>query len=451
MSAVWNNLRDRLRRSLPEQSFSMWISPITLLEKSENQLILGCPNKFSKNWVTENYRDLIQNSLNEVGEGTYSFSLEVAIPKKGRTPFDDIPAGPPPQLLLPNIPRKNTFGSRPFNRDFTFDRFVVGKCNEFAYSAAKALALGGSLPSNSLFMLSNTGLGKSHLSQATGHAILDHNPNLRVYYVTAEDFVNEMIQALKNNRIDDFKDKYRRSCDVLLLEEVHFLSGKEKTQLELAYTLDALLNNGKRLMFTSSLLPKDMPNISTELSSRFTSGIITTLGKPDFQTRIKILEKKAGEQKLSLPEEIIHLLAKHLTGDIRQMESALRCLKAKSELLKEKITPDLVKEVLKTHVVLPDATGMENAKKLVCQYFKVDPLILKSKSRKKIHAYPRNIYVYLCRHYTDTTVEEIGKTINRSHSTVVYAYETIEKKMKIDNKVKNQVNFLGEKLKDMTK
>ncbi|MFZ7113617.1 MAG: chromosomal replication initiator protein DnaA [Desulfatiglandales bacterium] len=451
MSALWNNLRDRLRRSLPEQSFSMWISPITLLEKNEGKLILGCPNKFSLNWVTENYRDHIQKSLNEVAGAAYTFSLDVSPAKNARPALDDGPAALPPQLLLPNFPKKNIVGSRPLNKDFTFDRFVVGKCNEFAYSAAKALALGGSLPSNSLFMLSNTGLGKSHLSQATGHAILDHNPSLRVYYVTAEDFVNEMIQALKNSRIDEFKDKYRRSCDVLLLEEVHFFSGKEKTQLELAHTLDALLNNGKRLMFTSSLLPKDMPNISRELSSRFTSGIITTLGKPDFQTRIKILEKKAGEQKLSLPEEIIQLLAKHLTGDVRQMESALRCVRAKSELLKEKITPDLVKEVLKTHVVVPDTTGMENAKNLVCQYFKIDPLILKSKSRKKIHAYPRNIYVYLCRRYTDTTVEEIGKTINRSHSTVVYAYETIEKKMKMDSKVKNQVNFLGEKLKDMTR
>lgn len=449
MTVIWNDVKDSIRSTLPEKSFSLWIRPITLLENTEKSLVLGCPNKFSLNWVTENYSDLIRQKLDEVGEGSYTFSLKV-LSQKRQKPLS-MATATTPQLSFPNIPVKTRFSTRPLNNEFTFDRFVVGKCNEFAYSASKALSHEGSLPFDSLFMLSNTGLGKSHLSQATGHAILDKNPNLRVYYVTAEDFLNEMIFSLKNNSIDEFKNKYRRSCDVLLLEEVHFLGGKDKIQLELAHTLDALLNNRKRLMFTSSLLPKDIPNMTKELSSRFTSGIITTLSKPDYQTRVKILEKKALEHHLNLSEDIIDLLAKHLTGDIRQMESALRCLKAKSELLKEKITLDLTKEVIKTHVTLQDSTGMETAKNLVCQYFKVDPLILKSKSRKKIHAFPRNVYIYLCRNFTEMTVEEIGKSINRSHSTVVYAYETIEKKMKTDLKVRNQVNFLGDKLRDTVK
>ena len=449
MTSIWNDVKFLLRNTIPEKSFSLWINPITLLEKRDNSLILGCPNKFSLNWITENYKDLIEQKLGELAGGEYGFSFQVMSPVR-RTP-DPVAPENMPQLSFPKMPGKNKFGSRALNDEFTFDRFVVGKCNEFAYSASKALSHDASLPYDSLFMLSNTGLGKSHLSQATGHAILQKNPNLRVYYVTAEDFVNEMIFSLKNNCINEFKDKYRRSCDVLLLEEVHFLAGKEKTQLELSHTLDALLNSRKRLMFTSSLLPKDIPSMTKELSSRFTSGIITTLNKPDYQTRLKILEKKAVEHDLCLSEDIMDLLAKHLTGDIRQIESALRCLKAKSELLKEQLTLDLAKEVIKTQVSIQDSTGMEKAKKLVCQYFKIDPLILKSKSRKKIHAYPRNVYVYLCRHFTDVTVEEIGKTVNRSHSTVVYASDVIERKMKTDQKVKNQVNFLGEKLRDMTK
>lgn len=449
MTGIWNDVKDQLRRSIPKKSYSLWISPLTLLDGHDGRLVLGCPNKFSLNWILENYRTLIESKLQEVSNGEYTFSLQVSAEKREKPINETIV--PPKQLTLPDIPQSSKFASRPLNCEFTFDRFVVGKCNQFAYSAAKALATEASLPYSSLFMLSNTGLGKSHLSQATGHAILEQNPNTRVYYVTAEDFVNEMITSLKNNRIEEFKNKYRRSCDVLLLEEVHFLSGKDKTQLELAHTLDALLNSHKRLMFTSSLLPKDIPNMSKALTSRFTSGIITTLETPDYHTRIKILEKKSAEQKLDLSQDIIHILAKHLTGDIRQIESALRCLKAQSQLLKEKITPDLVKEILKTHVPVHQSTGMEQAKDLVCRYFRVDPLILKSKSRKKIHAYPRNVYVYLCRHYTDRTVEEIGKSINRSHSTVVYAYETIERKMKTDQKIKNQVCFLGEKLKDMSK
>jgi chromosomal replication initiator protein len=444
MATIWDEVKTHIKDALPENSFSLWINPITLLEDKHHTLTLGCPNKFSLNWIIDNYMALIKENLAKIGDGQYDLALEVRAPKKS----DPLPGHleDSRQLSLPNVPEKGRIGSRRLNDEFTFDRFVVGKCNEFAYSAAKALALEQNLPYPSLFMLSNTGLGKSHLSQATGNAILENNPGLRVYYVTAEDFVNEMVTALKGNRIEEFKNKYRRSCDVLLLEEVHFLSGKEKTQLELAYTLDALVNNRKRIVFTSSLLPKDIRNISKELSSRLTSGIITTLDKPDFQTRVKILERKSAEQKLSLSEEIVHLLARHLPGDIRQMESALRCLKAKSELLGEKIDPDLAREVLKAHISDQDATPMESIQSLVCQYFKVDPLMLRSKSRKKIFSYPRNIYVYLCRQHTNTTVEEIGKSINRNHSTVVYSCEAIEKK-----KLKNQIHFLSEKLKDLTK
>jgi chromosomal replication initiator protein len=258
-----------------------------------------------------------------------------------------------------------------------------------------------------------------------------------------------MITALKTNRIEEFKNKFRRSCDVLLLEEVHFLSGKEKTQLELEYTLDALINDHKKIIFTSSLLPKDIPNLKKGLLSRFTSGIITNLNNPDYETRVKILRRKAFEQNLSLPDEIIDILARHLTRDVRQMESSLRCLKAKSELLNAKIDPDLAVEVLRSHISDHSVITMDDILTLVCKYFKVDPLLMSSKSRKKIHSYPRNIYIYLCRQHTNMTVQDIGKTINRNHSTVLYAVEVIEHKMKIDGKVRNQIGFLNRKLKEM--
>jgi len=259
-----------------------------------------------------------------------------------------------------------------------------------------------------------------------------------------------MIFALKNSRIEEFKNKYRRRCDVLLLEEVHFLSGKEKTQLELGYTLDALANENKRIIYTSSFLPQNIPNLSKELSSRLTSGLISTIERPDYATRIKILERKASEQGMKLSEEIVHLLARELASDIRQMESSLRCLKAKSELLRAEINIDLAREVLQCHASEGNPVTAEEVKNLVCQYFKVQPEILESKSRRKVHAYPRNIYVYLCRHHTDMTVEDIGRSLNRNHSTVLYASEVIEHKMKVDKKLRNQVEFLSRKLKDLT-
>jgi chromosomal replication initiator protein len=256
-----------------------------------------------------------------------------------------------------------------------------------------------------------------------------------------------MVFSLKHDQIEDFKTRYRRNCDVLLLEEVHFLAGKQKTQLELGRTLDALSNGNKKIIFTSSLLPKNISNMSRELSSRLTSGIITSIESPDYTTRVKILEKKALEQDIALSEEITFFLAKHLTGDVRQMESVLRCLKAKTDLLRAKISLNLVQEMIKCHVSGDPLKSTDEIKELVCQFFKVDPTMLGSKSRKKIHSYPRNIYAYLCRNYSNETLENIGRSINRNHSTVLYASEIIERRMRLDQKVKNQVHFLGQRLK----
>jgi chromosomal replication initiator protein len=447
MSLMWQDVKNHIRERLSENSFSLWINPLTPLEERDDYLVLGCPNKFSLNWVTENYKDIMEKRLNDIGRTSCKLILKVQIPDK-KEQIPDL-FKPTKQLSLPNISAGRTNGRRRFNRDFTFDRFVVGKCNEFAYSASRALASDSKWKYDSLFLLSNTGLGKSHLSHAVGQAILEQNPDARAYYITAEDFVNEMIFALKNKRIDEFKDKYRRSCDVLLLEEVHFLSGKEKTQTELGYTLDALVNDNKKIIFTSSLLPKDMPNMTKELSSRLVSGVISTLEKPDYDTRVKIIEKKSSENNVNLSEEIIHLFAKHLTRDVRQIESTIRCLRAKSELMNARIDMSLAKEVINCQVNDQQNLSLEGIKRVICHYFKVDQAMLQSKSRKKIHAYPRNLFVYLCRNFTDATLEDIGKSINRNHSTIIYSSEIIEKKVKTDNTVKKHISFLTEKIKDV--
>lgn len=448
MCAIWEDVKDQLRAELPEASFSLWIDPITFIDDKNDTLMLGCPNRFSRNWIIENYLGMLEEKIDKTGNGNYTLTLKVTAPQKSSPSPPNLENSD--QLILPNMPRKTHMGRKWLNSEFTFDRFVVGNCNEFAYSASKDMALRGNCPYDSLYIMASTGLGKSHLSQAIGHAILDHDPQLRLCYTTAENFIYELVWAIKNNKIDEFKDRYRRSCDVLVLEEVHFLSGKEKIQFELGYTLDVLVNDHKKVVFTSSFLPKDIPNLKKELSSRFASGIITNLDKPDYKTRVKIFEQKSSELNLPLPEEVINLFAKYLTRDVRQMEGALKSLKAKSDLMREKITPDLAREILKCHASEEGSITMEDVKKLVCQYFRVDPLILPSKSRKKIHAYPRNIYVYLCRHYTDETLENIGKSIERKHSTVIYASEVIEQKIKVDHKVKKQVNFLVEKLKNVT-
>ncbi len=446
MEATWEEIKNRIKSGISQNPFSLWIDPIIFLGEKGNTVTLGCPNKFSCNWVKEHYMGLIQEELLKAGGSSHDVILKVAPKKK------EMPSSPPrwesDQLMLPHLPEKKRRGKLRLNTDFTFDRFVVGDCNEFAYSASKALARSGSWNYHSLLMLAHTGLGKSHLSQAAGHAVLEGNADSRVYYLTAEDFTNEMISSLKNNSIEGFKDKYRRCCDVLIMEEVHFLSGKEKIQAELGYTLDALANDNKKIIFTSSLSPKDIPRMSKELSSRLGSGLVTNITSPDYETRVKILKNKASEHNIVLSENIIGLLASRLNRDIRQMESAVKCLKARSELLKMKVDLNLAEEVVNSLVPRVPRIGLEDIKELVCKYYKVEPEIFRSKSRKKIHTYPRNIYVYLCRRFTEKTLEKIAHTINRSHSTVLYSAELIERKMKTNSAMRREVEFLGRQIEN---
>ena len=439
MKVIWENIKSTLQSQLPKNTFSLWLDPITYLEQKDQTVILNCPNKFSRNWVMENYFDLIQHKLHQAGAAKVEMVFRPNVPTQPPEPPLSTPE--PKQLRLPSIS-----GNGHLRKDFTFDRFVVGKSNEFAYSASKALARDRCLDYHCLLMLANTGLGKSHLSHAIGHAVLKRKPRSRVHYMTAEDFTNEMISSLKHNRIEAFKDKYRRGCDVLLLEEIHFLSGKQKTQSELGYTLDCLANANKTIICTSALAPKDVPRMSGELTSRLTAGVVTTIEGPDFDTRVRILTKKAAEHNLCLSDAIIEFLASRLRRDVRQMESALKSLKARAELLKAKVDLELAKEVVDCLVSGQRRVGLEEIGKLVCQYYKVAPAVLQSPSRKKVHAGPRNIYVYLCRRHTDETIQEIAKTINRSHSAVVYASELVEHKMKRDEKMHHQIEFLSQKI-----
>jgi chromosomal replication initiator protein len=446
MRAVWDQVKDHIRSDLPTNSYSLWIHPISCLETSDTSMVLGCPNRFSRNWVVENYLGLIREKLEAAGIGHLALDFKVEPRKRPPSPASPPPA--PDQMTLPSLsPRRNLW----LKSQFTFDRFIVGQSNEFAYSASRSMARGDPCDYHSLLMLANTGLGKTHLSQAIGHTILKKNPGSRIFYMTAEDFTNEMISSLKAGRIEAFKKRYRQGCDVLLLEEVHFLGGKEKIQAELGYTLDALANDNKRIVFTSALPPKDVPRMSRELTSRLTAGLVTTIADPDYETRVQILTQKGAACQVSVSQEVIHFLAERLKRDIRQMESAVTCLKARAELLGARIDMDLAKEVVSALVSGEACVTPKGIIDLVCKYYRVDPDKVASASRKKVYAYPRNIYAYLCRQHSDETLAEIGKTVNRSHSTVLYSVEQVAHRMKTDRTLKHQVDFLSGRIEDMKK
>lgn len=447
MKTLWETIKHQVRSQMPHRGFNLWINPISLMDHKGKQVVLGCPNRFSKSWVEENYYHLIVDKFKAAGMDPVDLVFKV-----DKSPQSAPPAHQPPQQLpLPHIPPAQRRRNLWLNSRFTFDRFIVGQSNEFAYSASKSIALGDQFNYHSLLMLGSTGLGKTHLSQAIGHSLLQKDPQSRIFYMTAEDFTNDMISSLKQNRIEDFKRRYRSSCDVLLLEGIHFLDGKEKVQAELGYTLDALAADHKKIIFTSAMAPKDIPRISKNLRSRFTSGLITTISGPDYATRVDILKKKASDYQVALSMEVVHFLAERLQRDVRQMESALKCLKARAELMGARIDLPAAREVVSALVAGESCLGPRHVKELVCGYYKVDPHMLASKSRKKVHAHPRNIYAYLCRTHLNATLETIGQQIHRTHSTVLYATELVEHKLKTDRTIKNEVRFLSQQLQDMKK
>ncbi len=335
---------------------------------------------------------------------------------------------------------------RLLRKDFTFDKFVVGNNNDFAYSAALSLATNGISNQNSLCLLAKTGLGKSHLSQAIAHKILSALPLEQVYYITAEDFSNEMIRAFRNGLIDDFKKKYRSLCDVLLLEDIHFLSGKERTQAELVQALDYLLEADKKIIFTSCYPPADIPKMSEQLRSRIGSSLISTIEPPNFSTRVRILSKKARENGYHIPDDVTDYMAAELSENVRQLEGGLIGVAARSSLLGSPITMSLAKSVVKNLAGQNRVITIDVIKKLVCRDFSISVTDIVSRSRKQDVVRPRQVAIFLSRRYTDKSLQVIGKSFNRQHATAIHAIGAVEKGMKTNRIVRKQVEFLCQKL-----
>ena len=352
-------------------------------------------------------------------------------------------AGPPQQILMSDLIKRV---GPVFNPRFTFDQFVVGSSNQFAFATARGMANGQQLYNNSAYILSETGLGKSHLSHAVGSYICRKTPDLRVHYVTAEQFANEMIYSLKNGNIENFKAKFRTECDVLLLEKVEFLSGKEKVQNELVYTLDELMDRGKRILYTGNTFPKDIPKLTNELQSRLNGILVAPIGPPDLETRIEILRKKAHGENAHLPPEVIHYMAERVTGDIRQLESCLIGIIAKSNILGVPVTLDLARDLTETMLDRLPKLTIGHIQQIVCCAFHISVEDLKSSKRRKELAIARKIGMYLCRRYTTESLESIGRSFSRSHSSVLYAINDLTKALRKDNKIERQVEHISRRL-----
>jgi chromosomal replication initiator protein len=294
--------------------------------------------------------------------------------------------------------------------------------------------------------LADTGLGKSHLSHSIGNFIISQKPDTRVQYVTAEQFANEMISSLRNDRIESFKKKYRNDCDVLLLEKVEFLSGKEKIQNELVYTLDELMDRGKKILCTGNAFPRDIPRLSTELQSRLGGLMMAAIEPPDFKTRMEIIKRKAAAENLRLPMDVVEFLAERLTGDIRRLESCLVGMMARTNILRLPITLGLASEVTQSMLDRLPKITVDHIQRNVCATFQVSVDDLRSPSRKRDFALARKVAMYICRKYTNESLVSIGKSFKRSHSSVIYAVNGLTKDMDGNAKLKRQVEYVIRRL-----
>jgi chromosomal replication initiator protein len=444
MEETFEKVKTTVKKEVPPHTYSMWIEPVTFHSAESGRMVLGAPNFFIKKRFQDLYLEMVTAALRKLTGKSYHINLLIT----GKTtPKKSDPLAPSPQQPLPMMDIKPHSG-RLLRRDFTFDQFVVSNNNDFAYSAALSHAsqrLNGTPP---LMFLSKSGMGKSHLSQAIGHHILSKRPTDRVFYMTAEDFSNEMVHSMRYNTLDKFKDKYRSNCDVLLLEDVHSLTGKERTQVELSTTLDSLHDSGKHIIFTSCCAPREIPKMSDQLKSRLSAGLITQIESPNYRTRVRILQKKAVARGIHLPIDVIHYLAEELAEDVRQLESGLIGVAARSSLLGQHVDLGLARDVLKTIAQKRKAITIESIKGLVCQQFRISAKEIMSKSRRQDIVRPRQIAMYLSRQHTDAPLQAIGKSFNRYHATALHAINFVESEMKRKSPIKTQVEYLEKKLLD---
>jgi chromosomal replication initiator protein len=444
LEQLWKKVKLNIRERIPSHSYRMWIEPLTLKSGEDGQFILNSPNSFSQKRVTCQYAGLIQSEFDKVAGKGCQMTVEVAANSRLiRRHEDSLTKG---QIPLPNIHRQPSCG-RLLRRDFTFDHFVVGGNNDFAFMAALSIASLRKSNQNPLMLLSNPGMGKSHLSQAVGHHIMFNHPTDRVYYTTAEDFANEMVAGFRTGAINGFKEKYRKKCDALILEDIHFLTGKERTQIELYYILESLLDFNKKIIFTSCYPPAEIPKLNGKLSSRFASSLISHIESPNFKTRVKILKQKSAMNGFDVPEDITQYLAGALTEDVRQLESGLMCVVAKASLLGEPMDLTLAGSVVKHMIRQKKRITINSIKKLVCKHYRITLAELASKSRKQSLVRPRQIAIYLARKYTDVSLQEIGRSFNRFHATAIHAINCVEQGLKGSGRIQKQVEYLSQKLK----
>jgi len=440
---LWNKILEIIKKELSPQAYNSWFSQTKIVKFGENELIISTPGNFCKDWLEKHYTGFIKDILKRTLGPNDNLKIEF------RTAEQKFSA---PAHSTPN-PKKTTKKSVPFLKDnklvltpkYTFDNFVVGNSNRFAHAACLAVAQSPAKSYNPLFVYGEVGLGKTHLIQAIATHIMQHGDKakIKVLYISSEKFTNELINSIKDGSTAAFREKYR-SVDVLLIDDIQFLAGKERTQEEFFHTFNTLYDSNKQIVITSDRPPKDIPTLENRLISRFEWGLITDIQPPDFETRIAILRKKAQSENLNVPAEVLNFIAEKIPSNIRQLEGALNKLVAFSTFTKKDLSVSLAQNILKDIIPLENKKVSTNQiQKTVSDYYNIKVNFLLSKKRTKDVVLARQVAIYLSRELTDLSLISLGESFGRrDHTTIIHSYNKIKNKIKMDKSFKNIINNL---------
>lgn len=441
---LWNNALANIEKKISKPSFDTWLKSTKAHSLQGDTLVVKAPNEFARDWLEERYSQLISGILYDItGE---ELGVKFIIPQNQSEEEVDPPLPPKKKRSEED---QTELPLTMLNPKYTFDTFVIGSGNRFAHAASLAVAEAPAKAYNPLFIYGGVGLGKTHLMHAIGHYVLDHNPSAKVVYLSSEKFTNEFINSIRDNKAGDFRNKYR-NVDVLLIDDIQFLAGKEQTQEEFFHTFNTLHEESKQIIISSDRPPKEIPTLEDRLRSRFEWGLITDITPPDLETRIAILRKKAKAEGLDIPNEVMLYIANQIDSNIRELEGALIRVVAYSSLINKDINADLAAEALKDIIPSskPKVITIHEIQRVVGEHFNVKLEDFKAKKRTKSVAFPRQIAMYLSRELTDFSLPKIGEEFGgRDHTTVIHAHEKISKLLQSDSQFEKQVKEINELLK----
>ncbi len=442
METIWNQTLEKMKEKLSRPSFETWLKATKPVAFRDDFLLVEVPNEFARDWLESRYSDLIEEILQAVTQSPLQVKFTIhnsPTELNNQQPYRD---------LKPDGPQSNS-GAYFLNPKYSFETFVVGDSNRFAHAASLAVAEAPAKAYNPLFVYGDVGLGKTHLMQAIGHYTLRQNPDLKVVYVSSETFTNELINSIRDDKTVDFRNKYR-TIDILLVDDIQFLAGKERTQEEFFHTFNTLHEANRQLVISSDRPPRDIPTLEERLRSRFEWGLITDIQKPDLETRIAILRKKASIERINVPNDVIVFIANQIQSNIRELEGALTRIKAYASMQNIPITVDMAKEALRDILALsqPQPLSIEDIQEGVARFFSLRPKDMLSKKRTQNIAFPRQIAMYLCRDLTDASLPQIGQAFGgRDHTTVIHSCSKIINQLEKDATLRSTLNKLQENLK----